>query len=139
MLKVQSNFVFKAGYKIDKKSFLSVGEYARFLIEERTNKSLDIDERPFKKYTKQYLKWRQAKGHGSKPDLHVTDKMFGAFIYKLKREDKLVLYFNRSEEKKKAHGNNRKRPFVGIAANTRTYKRLMRFTKRNLIVIKLGV
>ena len=86
-------------------------------IVERTLYGKDVNNRGFKRYSKQYGKWKR-KGYGSRVNLKVSGNMLDAIDWKeLKGLDKGIrLYLRGAEENAKAHGSHIKnrRKFLGV-------------------------
>ena len=81
------------------------------------DKGLDVNNKSFKPYTKEYAKQKTASHGSSKVNLTASSKMLNAITWSThKAKSKIRFYFNSSEQRAKAVGNQfkNKRKFFGV-------------------------
>ena len=89
------------------------GEKTVQAIQERTARGQGL-KGTFKRYSNEYLDYRQKQGRGSKPDLNFSGRMLSNLGVERKSGNSVKVKFFRQEEKKKAMYNQKTRPFVGL-------------------------
>lgn len=82
----------------------------------RTQKGKDIKLKAFVKYTKNYAKEKRHTHGGSKPNLTRKSQMLNDITFK-RIKDGIRFYFKSSQQRAKAHGNQRLRVFFGLDKN----------------------
>lgn len=89
------------------------GEKTVQTIVERTQSGKGL-KGTFKRYSNEYLDYRQKQGRGSKPDLNFSGRMLSNLGVERKSGNSVKVKFFRQEEKKKAMQNQKTRPFIGL-------------------------
>jgi len=87
---------------------------AQTIIKTRTAKGVDVDGAPFKPYSKTYAAFRSKKGLSTTPDLMFRGAMMASMKATASKNEG-VLFFNTSENAKKAAFNNRTRRFFDLS------------------------
>ena len=97
------------------------------IIQDRMDAGVTIKGAPFKRYSKEYLKYRLKKGRQAKPNLAFTGQMqSGMTTTATSRMAKI--FFTRPVDAKKARANNKTRPFFGFS-NSEKEKLKTKFLK----------
>jgi len=97
------------------------------IIKEKTKKGIDVNYRPFLKYSKGYLKKLELEGRPTNVDLFYSGKMLGSLTpnstIKSTGKHKVTLAFNNAEMRKRALFNQvltkSKRKFFGFNERTK--------------------
>ena len=106
-----------------------IGKLIEFRIKQRTLRSVDSHNRPFKAYTPAYAKFRTSKGRGTAVNLLFTGRMLGSMKSNNRAPNKVVVKIG---ERKKSVPNNKTRPFFGVnEQDVKAVKRILMTEYRN--------
>jgi hypothetical protein len=93
---------------------LRAAAVGRERIDKRTRLGLDVNEQPFRPYSEAYRGFRKKKGRPvDKVTLIFTGRMLGDMQFGMQGQDGIINFSRRSEAKKAAM-NNRRRKFFGL-------------------------
>lgn len=90
------------------------GEKTVETIVDRTQRGVSVSGTRFKRYSKDYAKYRKQEGRGTKPDLNFSGRMLSNLGVERGGRNKVKVAFSRKEEQKKARENQKTRPFIGV-------------------------